>query len=284
MSILGPNMPLLARLVSIFVGDEPLPSDPSIEVQIIGFSAALLVFVILPLRYLIKWRTTYYPRKVKAALKPYLHEIPFYKNLSIEDKKRFEKRVQVFLNTKTIISRSKGLRINARKKALIAGTAVELTFGFKRFDFDHFSKILLYRNDYYSTISKQYHRGEVNIRGFIVLSWASFEKGHADRNDGINLGIHEMAHALKLENRIVNHNYQFIDADVYKAFHREFESFSGGFGSGQGFLRDYAKTNIHEFFAVCCENFFERPKEFKSKAPDIYTLISIILRQDLAKL
>lgn len=246
------------------------------ELFLIGFGLVLLVY------YAYQWVSNTYPNKIEHQFLPYLKEIPFYQKLGSARKREFERRVQLFINQKEFISRAQGFIVNFRMKTLIAATAVEITFGFKRFTFDHFSKILIYPSDYYSRINRRYHRGEVNPHGLIILSWSAFEEGHSDRNDGINLGVHEIAHAFKLENKIVNRNYEFIDEETYCAFQEAFRSFSSGYGEGHGFLRDYAKTNIHEFFAVCCENFIERPTQFKRNAPSLYRVMSRILRQDLA--
>jgi Mlc titration factor MtfA (ptsG expression regulator) len=48
------------------------------------------------------------------------------------------------------------------------------------------------------------------------------------------------------------------------------------------FLRKYASTNIHEFWAVCIEHFFEAPLEFRKQLPELYRAMSKILNQDIA--
>lgn len=238
-----------------------------------------VLLVLLPIYslYLGLWKN--FPPYLQKKYRPYLKEIPLYNRLDPATKRRFERRVQRFISQKHFTPRSDGLVIDPRKKALIAGTAIELTLGFKRFDFAHFERILIYSNDYYSKISKRYHRGEVGINGVIVLSWAAFEEGNANRYDGINLGIHELAHALKLENKIVNRNYHFIDRTDYRLFHEEYKLFCET-EKKQSFLRSYARTNIHEFFAVCCENFIERPEKFEMAMPSLYALMCRILRMD----
>jgi len=274
---IDPNLILL-----VISSNEPVsPAGRTLGIILAAILFALL-FLVFPIMLISEWLGMVPARKIRARYRMYLGEFPIYNQLNPKEKVRFEKRVQTFINQKKFIPRSKGLVIDDRKKCMIAGTAVELTFGLGKFNFDHFKTILIYSDNYYSQISKQYHQGEVNIRGLIVLSWSNFEKGNSDRRDGVNLGVHEIAHALKLENKIVNRNYNFIDSRDYRAFEECFQTFSSGYGGGQGFLRDYGKTNIHEFFAVCCENFIERPREFKRKAPDIYMIITRILNQDPA--
>jgi MtfA peptidase len=47
-------------------------------------------------------------------------------------------------------------------------------------------------------------------------------------------------------------------------------------------LRAYAGTNQPEFFAVAVEYFFELPREFKQDLPELYAVLSAMLRQDPA--
>jgi Mlc titration factor MtfA (ptsG expression regulator) len=37
---------------------------------------------------------------------------------------------------------------------------------------------------------------------------------------------------------------------------------------------------VHEFFSVAVENFFERPQEFKTILPELYSILAQLLRQD----
>ena len=45
-------------------------------------------------------------------------------------------------------------------------------------------------------------------------------------------------------------------------------------------MRAYGGRNMHEFFAVCVEHFFEAPVEFKNRLPDIYNHLCFLLNQD----
>jgi MtfA peptidase len=106
-------------------------------------------------------------------------------------------------------------------KAMIAGSAIQLTFGYPDIYFVHFWRILNYPDNYYSTITRRYHKGEVNRRELIVLSWKSFREGFADPSDSRNLGYHEMAHALRLINIVANEEYDFYDQDTMNEFEDE---------------------------------------------------------------
>jgi len=145
--------------------------------------------------------------KYKAPLEKHLS---YYQKLPLDKKKVFEKRVQKFIDLKDFIPREMR-EVTDEMKSLISGSAIQLTFGLPGVYFSHFSRILVYPDAYYSKIRDDYHQGEVNLKGIIVISWKNFAKGYIDRRDGRNLGLHEMAHALRLENAITNNEYNFLD-------------------------------------------------------------------------
>ncbi|MDB4835508.1 zinc-dependent peptidase [Cyclobacteriaceae bacterium] len=206
---------------------------------------------------------------------------PFYKYLSAVEKKHFVIRVKMFVTEKEFIGRK--MVINDRQKVLIAATAIQLTFGFPPIILKHFKKIILYPDKYTSTTTNLEHYGEVNTRGIIVLSWRYFERSLKTETDGKNLGLHEMAHALKLENTIKNGEYGFISkwllGNLYQTSLREMNKIRSGQNT---FLRKYAAANEEEFFAVSVEYFFEKPIEFQAKVPELFILLTQILRQNPA--
>ena len=171
-------------------------------------------------------------------------------------------------------------------KALIASSAVQLTFGFPEVSLKHFRKILVYPDDYYSSINKRYHKGEVNPRlNSIVVSWRAFVEGYADPHDGINLGLHEMAHALKLENIIQNGEHHFFDLDEYNRWlelgKEEIDKIRAG---QETIFRSYASTDEDEFFATGIEIYFEQPHRLYDYHPELYKTMSNLLHQDTRQL
>jgi Mlc titration factor MtfA (ptsG expression regulator) len=123
--------------------------------------------------------------------------------------------------------------------------------------------------------------GHVNSKG-IYFSWYNFLKGYEDYNDANNVGLHEMAHALAYVNFIA-------DAEGQDAtFKRKFSDFSkvarpifNSMQSGNSCMLDkYAATDYQEFWAVTVETFFEKPREMKSKMPELYLAASLLLNLD----
>lgn len=208
----------------------------------------------------------------------------YYQKLADKDKREFEQRMMHFLMSKKFIPRNFAA-VTDEMKATIAATAVQLTFGLPSIYFLHFKKILIYPDDYYSNITKRYHRGEVNPAfGIIVLSWKSFVDGFITPDNAINLGLHEMAHALRLENMIRNEEFGFLDEDALDHFNQSAYELCNDPVKSFQFFRAYACTNEHEFFSVAVENFFERPLDFRNNLPELYQTMVTLLKQDPIKL
>jgi len=221
------------------------------------------------------------PPLYKNILQKYFR---YYQWLSPGNKNKFERKVCNFLYSKRFIPRNID-EVTIEAKILIAASAVQLTFGLHNNYLQHFDKILVYPNEYYSSITKQYHKGEVNPRfGIIVLSWNNFVEGYVRAQDSVNLGLHEMAHALRLENMIRHSEYKFFDEGLVSRFDEYARVICRSPQEYANFFRPYARTNEHEFFSVAIENFFERPELFQQQVPELYVTITHLLGQDPLKL
>lgn len=230
----------------------------------------------------IKTRLLPVPQRFRDILLKYF---PYYQKLSAENKVSFEKKLVHFLYSKRFIPRNVP-EVTIEAKVLISASAVQLTFGLPHVYLKHFHTVLVYPNDYYSAITKRFHKGEVNpLFGIIVLSWQSFVDGYIYPTDSFNVGLHEMAHALRLENIIRNEEYEFFDPALVE----QLDQFGHDYCHNPeqqsiDFIRPYACTNVHEFFSVSVENFFERPVAFRQTLPVLYDILVKLLNQDPAAL
>jgi len=220
-----------------------------------------------------------FPDRGKKILQKYFE---FYIRLNPTQKSQFERRVQHFIRIKKFIPRNMD-EVTYEMKVLISACAIQLTFGLPRVYLQHFKRILVYPDNYYSTINKAYHKGEVNPRyGIIVLSWKAFVQGYYEK-EGLNLGLHEMAHALHLENVILNKETNFLDSVTMQEWSHLAKIEMAKIQSGDNsFFRNYGASDEHELFAVAVENFFERPGKFKAGLPNVYAILSKLLNQDPA--
>lgn len=203
----------------------------------------------------------------------------YFKLLTNEEKTEFIQRVCGFLHSKRFITR--GVLLNDELRLMIASYAVQITFGFDELKFSHFKTIVVYPAAYRSQITGQMHAGETHPKGAIVFSLRDLERGHAELNDGLNLALHEFAHALFLENNALNPEPDFINPAVIAQFNELARNEMGMIKQSKThFLRNYAATNLHEFFAVCVENFFEKPAEFRSTHARLFHVMTQLLQQN----
>lgn len=220
-------------------------------------------------------------RELKPVYRPYIWNFKFYKALSAEQKKYFEQRVQFFIDLKTFIPRGGLRQVSPETKALIACAAIQITYGHPDVYFRYFNRILVYPDIYLNKLTKKYHKGEVNIKGLIVVSENNLKKGWQDENDGINLGLHEMAHALSIENLVRNEEFNFVDLQSVRALRLLAKPEMDRMAAGQTSLfRKYGSVNFREFFAVATEVFFEQPDAFQAYHAEMYQLMTQILNLD----
>ena len=211
-----------------------------------------------------------------------LQNFVVYKMLDENGRRKFEKRVCRFIRMKDFRAGKNIDKITDEMRVLVAASAIQLTYGYPDLYFQHFKTIILYAEEYYSPLTGQYHQGEVNAGGAIVLSWNNFRAGFNNLNDGRNLAMHEMAHALRLSNIFDNQGYDFIDRDALLEFEHLAKAEMMIIEDGKNsFFRLYGGTNLHEFFSVAVECFFEQPQEFNSYNSHLYELMTRILRIDL---
>lgn len=207
------------------------------------------------------------------------HFMPYYRNLSTANKERFMRRTLTFKEDKRF--RFVELEEEEHMSLLISATAVQLTFGLDNYLMDHFRVIYVMRSTYRYGLYNIPFEGHVNETG-IYLSWQNFVNAWADSTDGDNVGLHEMAHALTYVNFTANNGSDDGFKQRFRRFSRTGRAIFGRMQQGETFfLGNYASTNYEEFWAVCVENFFERPQLFKDQIPELYDAMCILLNQNM---
>jgi len=221
-----------------------------------------------------------FKKRLKPEQKTILEsEFTFYKSLSNAHKRVFEHRVYCFIRDKKFVARDE-IVINDKIQVLISATAVLLTFGFRKYLINNIDTIIVYPDEYYSNINDAYHKGEFNpMAEALVLSWKDFLEGYENETDNINLGIHEMMHAIHLSSSRQSDVSAFIFKKKYGQL-TEFLSLNESIRTNlidSDYFRDYAFTNQYEFLAVLVENFIETPADFQRQFPHIYDKIKGML-------
>ncbi len=208
-------------------------------------------------------------------------KIPFYRLLDSSESMLFRNRLLLLLRTKWFVGRQ-GINVSDEMILTFGALMVQVTFGLNNFLFPHFQRIAIFPDIFYSKLFERYVKGlTVYHTGIILVSWPHVEHGIDNEHDKINLGLHELAHALYLDYFEHRNMLNGFDRWTNKAL-RVFEKMQ--LNSKDFFLREYAATNIHEFWAVCVEHFFEAPIEFREQLPELYSEMCKILKQDVAAL
>lgn len=124
--------------------------------------------------------------------------------------------------------------------------------------------------------------------GVIVLAWDAVRHGARAPDDGYDVVLHEFAHALDFEDGNFNGAPALDSSQEYRAWARAlqpaFDEHQRAIDNGAATLLDaYGATDPAEFFAVLTETFFERPRELKTKHPELYNQLRQFYRQDPAR-
>jgi Mlc titration factor MtfA (ptsG expression regulator) len=199
---------------------------------------------------------------------------PHYGKLSARKQKIFGHRVLQYKDNKEFILRGE-LTITEPMKLLISATAVMLTFGMRRYMMPSVKRFVIYPCQYESVINKAEHIGEYNpALKTIVFSWKDFIKGHQIKDDNLNLGVHEFAHALSYESLKVRDSGGLLFSDGLHKIDKLLRSatFQKHLQTS-AYFREYAQVNKFEFFAVALEHFIETPGKFRSEFPNLYHIL-----------
>jgi len=204
--------------------------------------------------------------------------LPYFNQLNESNKQKFLKRVYNFRKSKSF--HFHGLEPLEEITILVSAAAVQVSFGLQHYLLPFFKDIHILADAYDAIDSKEKYIGHVAPTG-IYISWKYFVQGFADYTDGVNVALHEMAHALYHENFIKETG---VDWD----FRKDFEKLPTVFGpiitqaivQKKSYLRGYAFTNFQEFWAVSVEYFFENSQGLKDNLPQLYTILCDTLNQD----
>ena len=124
--------------------------------------------------------------------------------------------------------------------------------------------------------------GHVDFKHRVVcFSWEDVKTGFMIPDDAINVALHEMAHALEMENKFRVIFREFFDRTKWVNWERVAIQKLKKIRAGENaFLKNYGGKNMREMFAVCVETFFEKPEDFKQRLPDLYQTMANLLHQD----
>ncbi|MFA8450546.1 MAG: zinc-dependent peptidase [Bacteroidales bacterium] len=294
-----PGFYFFPALVSVFFGlvvailimvlDDQIDTFTIIFGIVVGLLVCVWIYYHLSKRKDLLKRISRKPLKLKDI--QFLQDnILFFRNLSEENKKRFEKDIQIFL-FKTKITPI-DCSIERTDKLLVASSAVIPIFGFDTWNYPMLKEVLLYPHRFdqnYQTEGMDRDIlgmvGQGVLNGKMILSLPALRASFQNVGSCSNVGIHEFTHLIDGADGTTDGLPQIVMDKQYiipwlNLIHKEIERIK----KGNSDINPYGATNQQEFFAVASEYFFSRPDLLKTRHPELYSMLSQIFRQDVESL
>ena len=251
------------------------------------FAFAFIVVFILIIFYIKRKNAWKIPKeKFPANRRIILSEnVIFYNNLSAEEKKRFEYKIQEFL----LNCRITGIKTNVEDidRILIAASAVIPIFEFPDWKYLNLDEVLLYPQSFDTDFAIKSNSsvlgmvGSGYMEGKMILSKQSLRNGFKNESDKKNTAIHEFVHLIDKSDGTIDGIPDLLLSKQYVIpwIHLVKQEIDKIY-EGKSDINPYGATNKSEFFAVISEYFFERPELLQSKHPDLYEMLEIIFKTD----
>jgi MtfA peptidase len=246
----------------------------------------VLVIAVLALLLLIAGRALRKERPLATLAEAYRQilqvNVPFYQNLSQEDKELFESRVQYFLNEIRITGVN--TEVQDIDKVLIAASAIIPIFAFRNWEYTNLNEVLLYPESFNEEFHQQGNNRSVlgmvgtgAMQNVMILSQHELRQGFLNKTGKTNTAIHEFVHLLdKTDGAVDGIPENLMDRQYILPWLQLMHKKIGEIMKGRTDIDPYGATNQAEFFAVASEYFFERPDLLKQKHPDLYQLLEDI--------
>jgi len=216
------------------------------------------------------------PLQLKEIL---IAEVPFYEQLSEENKILFEERAKQFLTQVKIT----GVKTSVEDidRVLIAASAIIPIFNFPGWQYRNLHEVLLYPDSFDHEFEQQ--GADRNILGMVgsgalnhvmILSQFELRQSFTNKTGKNNTAIHEFVHLVDKTDGDIDGVPEVLLSKKYivpwlQLMQKEMELIR----DDRSDINPYGLTNEAEFFAVVSEYFFERPALLKEKHPDLYELL-----------
>ena len=224
--------------------------------------------------------------------------VPYRRRLPSTARRRLQDLTQTFLAEKTFEG-CDGLTVTDEMRATIAAQACILLLGLNIPCYPELRSVLVYPGAYHAQcrvrgkdgvlIEGREGRSGESWRGLVVLAWEVVRRAPAETGHAQNLVLHEFAHHFAAESGASDGIPQLQDPKLDRAWRRSLTQaharLAADVEAGRPtFLRVYAATNTHEFFAVLTETFFEDSAALRKELPELYERLRDFYRQDPANL
>lgn len=210
-------------------------------------------------------------RPFPDAWRPLVDEhLPFARAFDSDERQRFFDHLRLFA-WRVRFEGVQGVEITDEVRVIVAGQAARMARNLPLDAYDHLGSVVVYPSHYRHEGKDTVILGEAHRLGTMVLSWDAVTHGIGNARDGQNTTLHELAHVLDAQDGELDGTPL-----LEKGYRRWAQVLSKHFLSlrdrprRRSLLRQYGATNEAEFFAVASEAFFEKARQLKEKAPDLY--------------
>jgi hypothetical protein len=224
-----------------------------------------------------------FPEEWKRTLE---RNVPLYARLDDEARRRFENDIRFFISDQNIYG-PRGQPVPDEDRVLVGASAAILGHGLPDWEWPNMRDIVVYKKAFnrdYEEGDREHILGMVHSQGPIIFSERHLKHGFSSSRDGLNVGLHELAHVMDMADGSADGVPVGLDwmatapwvEVLAKRLCRTCD------WRGKRALNSYAYTNEAEFFAVAVETFFEKPKALKRKDPELYEMLAEYFNQDPA--
>ena len=248
--------------------------------------AAILIIVAV-IAFMILYKKPRRKFNLPEGYKKMLEEhVAFYRTLDSAARTKFEEKLKDFLGYISVTGVD--TEVDDLDKLLVASSAVIPIFGFPAWRYDNLSEVLLYKDRFnaenYSAIGSgrdvlgMVGTGAMQMQ--MILSKPDLHRGFSNSGGTENTGIHEFVHLLDKEDGEVDGMPEALLNKAYAIpWLKMMADNISKMKEARSDINIYGTKNNAEFFAVASEYFFEKPKQFKQKHPELYEMLSNIFRQ-----
>ena len=223
------------------------------------------------------WYQRNIPKMDPQLIRIISEKIPFYADLPLEDKKRFQNRVMLYVIANAFIA--KGIKEDGEPpteiKYFLAINVVQLTFGQADYRLPKFERMVIYPAPFPSPQYPEYiHSSETYAEdGVLIFALDPFMKGTINPHV-YNIGLHEYAQAY-----IFSYPEKMYPDEKLIAW-EELEVISGMKTEGVKKAIGLPEIDIRP---VVIHHFFYYPEKMKTAKPGVYQRLSEIFNLDFLR-
>lgn len=211
--------------------------------------------------------------------------IPFFNQLSKQDRKIFLDRLGIFLADIQITEVDKEV---AEKETCfyVASSAIMAYWGLPYWNYGELQEVLVYPSNFNmdNTLNaKGRVGGKVHHGGLMdktmILSLPELVKGFQIDNDKKNVGVHEFTHLLDQSDGSIDGIPPFMGKEDRKVWLKVMDREMKKINSDSSTIPNYGGVDKTEFFAVASEYYKECPKLLKIKHRELYDVLNSYYNQ-----